>query len=169
MQQNSGDQFDKVPATSMEQRVSGRPSRREIILWWEDRFGIPDSVFDSFSFWEKGNGKIWIVSGELDGPIAIEALGMRCLRVRQKFWKPTTNAIQRFGGYAKKNRVLLSSSDASRFVRGDSISGEWRVDDGYVIVMRGFGAQPVPIGVGLLTSDELRSQIPKGRRRELSE
>lgn len=167
MRENIGEEFDRVPRTAEEKAVSGRPSRAEILSWWDDRFGIPRHVFDRYSFWEKGKGKIWIVRGDVDSPIRIEALGMRCLRVRQQFWKPTTNAIQRFGGTATKNRIALSSRNAANFVRGASVMGEWDVDDGYVIVMKAVNETPHPVGVGLYVRGELRSQIPKSRQRSL--
>ncbi len=165
--ENIGERFDRVPSTEGERNVAGRPTRREILLWWDDRFGIPSGTFEQFSFWEKGKGKIWVVSSHLDTPVRVQALGMRCLRVRQQFWKPTTNAVQRFGGTATKNRLVLSSKDAAAFVRGESVVGEWDVDDGYVIVMRSLVESPCPIGVGLYTGGELRSQIPKSRQRKL--
>lgn len=167
MRENIGEQFDRVPQTGEEKEVTGRPSRSEILVWWDDRFGIPPSVFDGYSFWEKGKGKIWIVSGDVNSPVRIQALGMRCLRVRQRFWKPTTNAIQRFGGVATKNRIELASRDAAKFVKGESLLGERDVEDGYVIVLRKIHESPHPIGVGLFTRGELRSQIPKSRQRTL--
>lgn len=167
MRENIGEEFDRVARTAEEKVVSGRPSRAEILSWWDDRFGIPRRVFDRYSFWEKGKGKIWIVSGDVDSPIRVQALGMRCLRVRQQFWKPTTNAIQRFGGMASKNRVVLSSRDVANFVRGASVMGEWDVDDGYVIVMKTVNNSSHPVGVGLYVNGELQSQIPKSRQRNL--
>lgn len=167
MRENTGEQFDRVSNTKAEKTVTGRPSRTEILAWWDDRFGIPSRVFDEYSFWEKGKGKIWIVNGDLDSPLRVQAIGMRCLRVRQQFWKPTTNAIQRFGGAATKNRIELSSQNAAKFVRGASITGEWDVDNGYVIVLRRMTDSPHPIGVGLFTRGELQSQIPKSRQRTL--
>jgi NOL1/NOP2/fmu family ribosome biogenesis protein len=92
---------------------------------------------------------------------------MRSLRVRQKFWKPTTNAVQRFGVVASENRVVLSGPDAAKFVQGESVQEEWNVDDGYVIVMKTVAKKPRPIGVGLYTSGVLQSQIPKSRQRSL--
>ncbi len=162
-------QFDRVPATEAEQPANGRATRTAILDWWAERFGVPRSVFAEYSFWEKGAGKIWIFHGDLAGSVEIEALGLRFMHTRQEHWKPTTNAVQRFGSYAERNVIHLDPARAARFVRGEDQSVEWDGDWGYLIVTRDIAGSAVPVGVGLYTYGELQSMIAKGRRRDLAE
>ncbi|WP_435153815.1 DUF7122 family protein [Haladaptatus sp. DFWS20] len=164
---NDGQRFDRLPATTAEREVSGRASRQEILDWWEERFGIEPETFEGYSFWEKGKGKIWILRGDLDSPVHIEALGMTFLRTRQRHWKPTTNAVQRFGGLATKNVIGLDDEQARRFVRGEDQELEWAGDWGYLVVSHDIAGDREPLGVGLFLHGELQSLVPKGRQRNL--
>lgn len=165
MTENKGEQFDRLPPSAQDRRVPGRATREGVLDWWETRFGVPREIFDGYTFWEKGAGKIWVFHGSLPTPIRIETLGLRMLHTRQEHWKPTTNAVQRFGTEARKNVIHLDDDASSRFVAGETIEVDWDGDWGYLIVTREVTGRPVPIGVGLYTFDELTSQIPKGRRR----
>lgn len=166
---NVGDRFDRLPATDTERSDPGRPTRRAVLDWWEQRFGVPPSTFDRHTFWEKGAGKIWALNYELSGPIRIEALGMPVLRTRQEHWKPTTDAVQRFGHLATRNVIELDEMQARRFLAGETQEVSWDGDWGYLIGSHGIGGAPAPIGVGLYTYGELKSTIPKGRRRTFSD
>ncbi|MDY6817644.1 MAG: hypothetical protein SVG88_03195 [Halobacteriales archaeon] len=167
MTENDGQQFDRLPSTAADRTVEGRATREAVLDWWTDRYGVPVSVFESFTFWEKGAGKLWVLRGDTASPTRIEALGMRILHTRQEHWKPTTNAVQRFGGHATHNVIELDRPAASRFVAGEDQAIEWDGDWGYLIVSTSVGDATTPIGVGLYLRGELRSQIPKSRRRDL--
>lgn len=132
--ENVGQRFDRLPATPADRVVSGRPSRQQVLEWWDERFGIPPSVFDGYSFWEKGAGKLWVFAGEAPDPIGVEALGLTALRVRQEHWKPTTDAVQRFGHHARNNVIELDDSAARTFIAGDDQQLAWDGDWGYLIV-----------------------------------
>ncbi|WP_254863244.1 DUF7122 family protein [Halovivax gelatinilyticus] len=164
---NVGRRFDRLPETPDDRTVEGRVSRREVLEYFEDRFAIPPETFDEFTFWEKGAGKVWIYAGEAPDPIEIEAIGMTCLRTRQEHWKPTTDFVQRFGHHATACVIDLDADAAARFVAGDDQELEWDGDWGYLIASHEVGGSPEPIGVGLYVYGELRSLVPKGRRREL--
>ncbi len=166
MTENQSERFEQVPASGTERRVKGRPTRKEVLDYWADRFGISSTIFEGVTFWEKGAGKIWALSHDLVGPIEIQALGLPILRTRQEFWKPTTDAALRFGEGASRNVLSLDAREAERFVAGDDQSVDWDGDWGYLIASHEIGGAPEPIGVGLYTYGELQSMIPKGRRRE---
>jgi NOL1/NOP2/fmu family ribosome biogenesis protein len=168
MTDNDGQRFDRLPATAADREVAGRATRREVIEWWVDRFGVPEDAFEGDTFWEKGAGKIWIFAADLPTPTAVEGLGMTFLRTRQEHWKPTTNAVQRFGRAATRNVITLDEADARRFLAGDDLTPEWNGDWGYLIVAHEIAGGVEPIGVGLYVHDELRSVVPKGRRVSLS-
>lgn len=165
---NDGQRFDRLPTTDAERVVEGRATREAVLEWWDERYGIDPERFSEYSFWERGAGKVWAFYGEMDTPIAVEGLGITFLRTRQKHWKPTTDAVQRFGGAATRNVIELDRRAAARFVAGEDQRIEWDGDWGYLVVAHRLAGDREPLGVGLYIDGELRSQIPKGRRRDLS-
>jgi len=164
---NDGQRFDRLPPTADDRVVDGRATRQAVLDWWTDRFGVERAVFDDYSFWERGAGKIWAFRGELPSPVEIEALGMTFLRTRQEHWKPTLEAVQRFGAHADKNVLKLTHEQARAFVAGRDQEIDWDGDWGYLLVTHELAGAAEPLGVGLYVYGELRSQVPKGRRREL--
>ena len=163
--------FDRVPATDADRDGDDpeQATREEILDFWEGRYGVPRSVFDEHTFWERGSGKIWVFRGDAPSPVDVEGLGMTLLRTRQEHWKPTTDAVQRFGGHAEECVIHLDAAEAAAFVAGEDQEIPWDGDWGYLIVTHDLVGEPEPIGVGLYLYDELRSQVPKGRQRELRE
>jgi NOL1/NOP2/fmu family ribosome biogenesis protein len=163
---NDSTRFDRLPATTEDRTVEARATRREVLEWYETRFGIDPGTFEEFSFWEKGAGKVWVLADAEPSPVAIEALGMTFLRTRQEHWKPTTEAVQRFCADATKNVVELDDERARRFLAGEDQDVEWDGDWGYLVAAHEVAGERAPIGVGLYTYGELKSMVPKGRRRE---
>jgi NOL1/NOP2/fmu family ribosome biogenesis protein len=159
--------FTRLPATDADRDDPARASRQEVLSFFDDRFGIPPETFDTHTFWERGEGKIWLYRGDPPSPVDIEGLGMTCLRTRQEHWKPTLEAAQRFGDRADENVIYLDDDAAERFIAGDDQELPWDGDWGYLIVTHDIAGDVEPIGVGLYVHDELKSQVPKGRRREL--
>lgn len=166
---NDGSRFDRLPPSSGERVVTDRPTRVEVLEYFQERFGVESAAFQKYTFWEKGTGKIWAFKGEVPTPINIEALGIHLLRTNQRHWKPTTDAMQRFGRQATRGVIELTREQATRFWRGESQSIEWDGPAGYVLVTNPIADRDEPLGIGLIRRGELRSQIPKGRRRDLEE
>jgi len=164
---HDGQQFDRLAPTAEEREREGRPTRTEVVEWWDERFGIDPEVFADVTFWEKGKGKIWAFQSDVESPVRVEGLGMSMLRTRGEHWKPTTDAVQRFGQHATENVIHLSRAEAEAFVAGHDQEIEWDDDWGYLVVTHDFVGESEPLGVGLYLHGELRSQIPKGRQREL--
>jgi NOL1/NOP2/fmu family ribosome biogenesis protein len=165
---NDGQVFDRLPATSEERAVAGRATREEVVTWWRERFGVPEETFDGVTFWEKGAGKIWAYAGEAPDQTDVEGLGMTVLRTRQEHWKPTMNAVQRWGTAATKNVVVVDDETARTFARGDDQELEWDGDWGYLVVAHDLAGEVEPLGVGLYLYGELRSVVPKGRRENIA-
>ena len=163
---NRSDRFERLPSTESARAVEGRATRESVLDWWETRFEFPRDTFDTYTFWEKGAGKIWALHDEIADSTAIEALGLPVLRTRQEFWKPTTDAVQRFGHLASKNVIRLTPNQAARFVAGEDQSIGWDGDWGYLIAAHEIAGDIEPLGVGLYTHGEFTSMVPKGRRRE---
>ena len=168
MTENVGMRFDRLPTAAAEREVEGRPTRTEVLTWWDERFGIPPETFDGHTFWERGAGKVWAFANEAPDAVPVEGLGMAVLRTRQEHWKPTTNAVQRFGRMATRNVVDLTPDQAARFLRGEDQTVAWDGDWGYLIAAHALAGRMEPIGVGLYLHGELRSQVPKGRQEDLS-
>ena len=164
---NDGDRFDRLPATAADREVEGRPTRQEVLEWWDERFGVDPAVFDDHTFWERGSGKIWAFADDVASPVGIEGLGLAFLRTRREHWKPTLEAVQRFGDHADENVIDLSHEEAATFVAGDDQELDWDGDWGYLLVTGELAGEREPLGVGLFVHGELRSQVPKGRRRDL--
>jgi NOL1/NOP2/fmu family ribosome biogenesis protein len=164
---NDGQQFDRLPETADDRTVPGRPTREEVVRWWQDRYGIPPETWEGHTFWEKGAGKIWAFADDAVSPLAVEGLGLRILRARQEHWKPSTNAVQRFGRAATKNVVELDAEQAARFADGEDQELDWDGDWGYLIAAHELVGEREPIGVGLFLHGELRSTVPKGRQEDL--
>jgi NOL1/NOP2/fmu family ribosome biogenesis protein len=166
--ENRSHVFERLPATAEEREVEGRPTRKAVVEFWTDRYGLPEDAFDGHTFWEKGAGKVWAFAADLPAPAEVEALGMTFLRTRQEHWKPTTDAVQRFGRGATRNVVVLEEAEAMTFLAGETQDlPRWEGDWGYLIVAHEIAGGVEPIGVGLYLYGELRSQVPKGRRRKL--
>jgi NOL1/NOP2/fmu family ribosome biogenesis protein len=163
---HDGQRFDRLPATAEERTHEWRPTRAEIVDWWDDRFGVPPETFDDVTFWEKGKGQIWAFRSAPESPVRVESLGTKVVRTRQEHWKPTTEAVQRFGDAASGCVIHLSEGEATAFLAGHDQELDWDGDWGYLIATHDLVDDPEPIGVGLYLHGELRSQIPKGRQRE---
>lgn len=167
LEQNVGQRFGRLPETAVERTVEGRASREEVLEFFADRFAVPREMFDDYTFWEKGAGKIWIYRGEASTPLEIEAIGMTCLRTRQEHWKPTTDFVQRFGHHASECVIDLEREQARRFAAGEDQALAWDGDWGYLIAAHTVAGEREPLGVGLYVHGELRSMVPKGRQRDL--
>ena len=126
--ENASHRFERLAPTPGECEVAGRPSRAEVLDYWEERFGVEREVFDDFSFWEKGAGKLWVTACDVPDGLAVESLGLTFLRTRQEHWKPTTNAVQRFGRHASRNVIELPQAAAKRFLAGEDQPVEWDGD-----------------------------------------
>ncbi len=165
--EHDGQTFVRL-ATDPDDRIhEDQPTRAEVLDWWVERFAVPRDVLADFSFWEKGRGKIWAFHADTESPVSVEGLGMSVLRTRGDHWKPTTNAVQRFGDRAEKNVIHLTREQAEAFVAGEDRTIDWDGDWGYLIATHYLAGETEPLGVGLYLHGELRSQIPKGRRRDL--
>lgn len=158
--------FDRVPP---EGDVADTPSRASILAYWDERFGIDPVTFVDHTFWERGRGKIWVFWGNVPDPADLEGLGMTCLRTTGRDWKPSTNAIQRFGAAASRNVIELDRAAATHFVAGEDQVIPWDGDWGYLIAATSIASMQVPLGVGQYIDGELRSMVPKGRRRSLTD
>lgn len=138
----------------------------EVAALWHSRFGIPMEAFSGYRFFKKA-GSIWAISEAELPPLSYEAIGMRIMNCKDRPWKPTTAALQVFGGRATRNLMHLDKEAARAFLEGKSQDapstdgcGTDECEPGYVVVFyRG-----EVLGCGLYSHGRLTSQIPKERR-----
>jgi len=150
-----------------------RVDRDRVLGFWEDEFGVPRDAFEDHAFYKKGESKVWAVASEtVDGlgggetldDLDYESVGLPLMRVGGEHDKPTTDALQRFGGAATRKVVDVGDDAARAFLRGETVERGYDVEDlGYVVVRH----EGRVLGCGLYFPGELRSQVPKGRRVEL--
>ncbi len=138
------------------------PIVKKGLKYIEDRFGIPASTFEKYSFFVQSD--IWITSREIEGfeLKVFKRKGIRFLRVSRKGFKWTTAAMQIFGHLATKNVVILLDEEAQKFIRGQDLKIE-RIEDienGQVIVKW----KNDILGSAIYRDGHLKNQIPKGRR-----
>jgi NOL1/NOP2/fmu family ribosome biogenesis protein len=164
---SDGTVFTRLPADESERTEPERATREEVLAFWDERFGVPPETFADHTFWERGKGKLWAYRGDPPSPVDIQGLGMTVLRTRQEHWKPTLEAVQRFGEHATENVIHLDDDAARAFVAGRDRELDWDGDWGYLVVTHDIAGRVEPVGVGLYVYGELRSQVPKGRRRDL--
>jgi NOL1/NOP2/fmu family ribosome biogenesis protein len=176
---NDGSRFDRLPAgppVDPEPAATPpdgaplppdeRPTRAAVLTWWRDRFGIAPATFAEHTFWEKGRGRLWAYAGEANEPATVETVGLPIMRTRSYYWKPSTDAVQRFGGAARRNVLTLEREAARRFLAGEDQAVAHDGQPGYVVVAHDLAGGREPIGVGLWIDGELGSKVPKGRRRD---
>lgn len=166
LRDNDGATARRLPATPGDREVAGRPTRRAVLDFFHRRYGIPRERFDDHTFWEKGAGRVWAFGGDLSDNQRVEAVGLPLVRVRQPHWKPTTVGAQRFGEAATKNVIMLGEASADAFFRGEDQTIDWPGEWGFLLVARELVDREPVVGVGLYVYGELRSMVPKGRRRD---
>jgi len=144
--------------------------RADIIKIIERKFGIPRKCFKDFSFIVRAE-KIWMVSKSVNekdlNNLKIEAIGMLFGRYfeNEKRFKPTTNALQIFGKFAKKNIINITDEELKKYLSGFDINKKADVENGFVIIKH----REDIIGCGLYKDGVIKNQIPKHKRKIIGE
>jgi len=133
--------------------------RREILVYFKERFGIPEEAFDGFRLLKKGR-TIWAVK---DGPgleqilkqLRVEAAGVPLIRVRTAMRKPTTAGLRLW--QPTRNVADLDNGALEDFLNQGVLSKTFPVEPGYVVVRW----REEVLGCGLYSPGKLQSQIPK--------
>ena len=147
------------PSLSRNRTAFELEDRSKIAGLWQERFGIPIQVFDSFSFYRRAQN-VWAFSDTELPRLRYEAIGLRMMNFKEEPWKPTSCALQLFGRHAIKNAVHLTREQSGIFFAGKSQVLEAEVEPGYVVVFNNGDV----LGCGLYSHGKLISQLPKERR-----
>jgi hypothetical protein len=135
------------------------PQRSNILGYFEARFGIPLATFADFYLLARR--KVYDIL-PASAPVAtfarlkVHHTGLPVLRHIRQHLKPTTGALQRFGGQARRNVLDLSTDQMIALFHTTALSLHLDLVPGYV-VLRHAGHI---LGCGLYTPGRLRSQIP---------
>ncbi len=136
-----------------------------LIGYFNERFGIPTFVFDGLNFVESADS-IWVTSADLscaDVLGKVSSIGMRLAHIMDGRFKPTSYALMWLQPHIKSGIISVTLDELVKLLLGQSV--KLRSDN-----TRGFVAIAFEgdiLGCGFFTGDELRCEMPKGRRAEL--
>ena len=89
--------------------------------------------------------------------LRVESVGLPLLRRIKAHFKPTSVALQLFGGHASKNIVGLEPDQLRDLAENKEIKGEFACSPGYVIVV----TNSITVGCALFLPGRLISQFPR--------
>ena len=132
-----------------------------LIVYMEERFGIPASDFDD-SLLFRHQQSWWLLKKSASiptpGALKVSMVGMKAFQKVGTFIKPTTRLIQIFGRRATKSSLNLREEELQTLVRQGTIElPDSGLEDGYVILC----FEERVLGLGLLIRGKLKSQLPR--------
>jgi len=136
------------------------PERSSVLRYFVLRFGIALAVFDGYCLLERR--KVYVLVSDsphlpLLATLQVHSVGLPVLRKLPHHLKPTSIALQRFGGRATRHRVELRSGQVEQLLQEYELPFHTDCQPGYVILLH---AGQV-LGCGLYTPGRLQSQIPR--------
>ncbi len=148
-------------------RLLDRFEEREICDFWQERFGIPPSVFAPFLMMTSSRTVYILRRSESIAQftdLRIAQAGLPFIRKVAGHFKPTTASLQLFGALALSNSVDLTGRLCEWASKGE-IKLELDTSPGYVIIKTGEAIW----GAGLyLEPSRLLCRLPKAIKRALS-
>lgn len=138
-------------------------SKKTVKNYFYNRFAVKKDFWEPFETHKKGKS-IWVTSNSLIHDENFVASGIRALRTKSINPKPTTYILQFLNSEIKKNTVDLTKEELKTMVF-DRNYIESNLSTGYIALKY----QDKVIGCGLKDSKGLRTQIPKGKSKELEE
>ena len=133
----------------------------------ENRFGIPEKVFDNYLLFKRKGSWQLINNAGLQAMSASQLkvlkVGLRAFQKIGVFVKPTTRLIQVFGHAATKARIEIEDEQLTKLVAGEELPVEIDLDTGYVILIK---SSKRILGLGFFINGKVRSQIPKKELRQ---
>jgi hypothetical protein len=130
-----------------------------VLGYFETRFGIPLSTFDTFHLLERRKTYIILTrAAPITAFVALKVqnVGLPVLRKMPRHLKPTTAALQRFGALAQAHVLSLSPQQTVDLLRHRELAFQSDLTPGYVVLQ----CEENILGCGLYTPGRLRSQIP---------
>jgi NOL1/NOP2/fmu family ribosome biogenesis protein len=140
--------------------------RRLLFSYLEERFGIPENVFNDFDLF--GRRKSWwllrkTTNDNLPVRLKVSQVGLKAFDRVGKYLKPATGMIQLFGRHATKGAYRLTEDELEKLLRGDPLDVGSTMEDGFVILRLGEHV----LGIGLLMQNKITSRIRKSERQRM--
>jgi hypothetical protein len=140
--------------------------RGVLFAYLEERFGIHESVFADFDLFSRR--KTWwllrkTVSKNLPVRLKVSQVGLKAFDRVGKYLKPSTWMIQIFGHHATKGIYPLTDGELERLLKGEPLSVDSAMDEGFVILRLGEHV----LGVGLLSQGKITSRIRRSEAQRM--
>jgi NOL1/NOP2/fmu family ribosome biogenesis protein len=140
------------------------PQQKRLVLeYLEKRFGIEHHHFNKFEMYAGSKGRIFLgPKTTIYRPTPV-SVGLLIARIGRSI-KPSTNLLQLFGRYVKKNFVSLTKEQTLQYLRGEDLElSEFEIQkatEGYVLLVY----FDFPLGCGLLKGNNIKNMLPKAKR-----
>ena len=141
--------------------MAGKDDRHNIFSYIENRFGIPEALFDDYLLFSTKRSWVLIKNATQivwASHLKVSKVGLKAFQRVGNFVKPTTRFIQTFGRFATEAKLKISMTQLRTLLEGGEIPVDLKLNNGYVVLS--VGANRV-LGLGLLINGKIRSQLPK--------
>lgn len=155
-----------IPWDSSWPGLAREDERHSLFSYLEERFGIPEKLFDDYLFFKKKNSW-WLLRRvahiELASQLKVSKVGIKAFQRVGAFVKPTTRMIQIFGGAANRARLEIDTPQLIKLLAGEALYVDLAVEKGYMILSLG---ENRILGLGFFINGRVRSQIPRKELRQ---
>ncbi len=141
--------------------MAGEDDRHNIFSYIENRFGIPEALFDDYLLFSTKRSWVLIKNATQiawAAQLKVSKVGLRAFQRVGNFVKPTTRFIQTFGRFASKAKLQINMGQLQTLLEGGEIPVDLKLDNGYVILST---EEDRVLGLGFLINGKIRSQLPK--------
>ena len=141
--------------------MAGEDDRHNIFSYIENRFGIPEALFDDYLLFRTKRNWVLIKNATQiawASQLKVSKVGLKAFQRVGNFVKPTTRFIQTFGRFAGKGKLQINMTQLETLLEGGEIPVDLKLDKGYVILSI---EKDRVLGLGFLINGKIRSQLPK--------
>ena len=141
--------------------MAGEDDRHYLFSYIENRFGIPEALFDAYLLFSTKRSWVLIKNASQiawASQLKVSKIGLRAFQRVGNFVKPTTRFIQTFGRFATEAKIQINMAQLRTFLEGGEIPVDLKLDNGYVVLST---EEDRVLGLGLLIDGKIRSQLPK--------
>jgi len=141
--------------------LAGEDDRHNIFTYIENRFGIPEALFDDYLLFS--TKRSWVLLKNAPqiawgSQLKVSKVGLKAFQRVGNFVKPTTRFIQSFGRFATEAKLQINMAQLRTLLEGGEIPVDLKLDNGYVVLSTN---EDRVLGLGLLINSKIRSQLPK--------
>ena len=157
---------DSIPTASIQwasswPELAGEDDRHHIFSYIENRFGIPETLFDDYLLFRTKRN--WVLIKNVTqiawaSQLKVSKVGLKAFQRVGNFVKPATRFIQTFGRFASKAKLQINMTQLETLLEGGEIPIDLKLDNGYVVLST---EEDRVLGLGLLINGKIRSQLPK--------